>query len=150
MPNDHSGGLGDPNICIDIPTITPLKSVYVIWPGDVDTDFICPLCDSADCVWNNCQYFNYSFTPELHVNATILNGVKKSAYSLCWSNLHIAMNNTAIYFFYEERSCTSFNQLQALPSFLSRKYMRNDKIILYGEYNLMWRLTINIIKVCIT
>ena len=135
IPNIHSGGLGDPKICIDVPPTPPLKSLYVVWPGDEDTNCICPLCDSADCVWNNCQYSNYSFiiTPELHVNTTILNGIKNSVYSLCWSNLQIAMNNTAIYFFYEERSCTGFNQM--LPSFLSRNYIRNDKIILYGEFN---------------
>ena len=131
IPNVHSGGLGDPKICIDVPTILPLKSLYVTWPGDWNTDCICPLCDSADCVWNNCQYSNSSFTmsPELRVNT---NGNKNSVYSLCWSNLQIEVNNTAIHFFYEERSCiSSINQ--RLPSFLSRKYIRSDKIILYGE-----------------
>lgn len=137
IPNIHLGGLGDPKMCIDIPTTPPLKSLYVVWPGDAaDTDCICPLCDSANCVWNNCQcsnnYSSFITIPELHVNATILNGIKNSIYSLCWPNLQIELNNTAIHFFYEERSCIgSINQ--TLPSFLSRKYVRNDKIILYGK-----------------
>ena len=87
IPNVHSGGFGDPKMCIDVPTTPPLKSLYVVWTGEEDTNCICPLCDSADCVWNNCQYFNFTFTPELHVNATILNGIKNNIYNLCWSNL---------------------------------------------------------------
>ena len=150
VPNIHSGGLGDPKICIDVPTTPPLKSLYVVWPGDADTDCICPLCDSADCVWNNCQYSKPSFivSPELHVDTTTLNGIKNSVYSLCWPHLQIEMNNTAIHFFYEERSCIgSINQV--LPSFLSRTFIRVDKIILYGKWFLSDKNYVKCIQVYI-
>ena len=133
IPNDHPGGLGDSTLCIDLPEIPPLKSLYAVWPGEQDLDCICPLCDGADCVWNNCQYSNFSSTPKLQfINTTIVNGTKKSIYNLCWPKLQVELNNTTIHFFYEEISCTS-GLKKALPSFLSRKFIKSDNIIVYGQ-----------------
>ena len=118
-------------MCVEIPKIPKMLSLYAVWPTYGEDDCICPLCNDGNCMLHDCGCYNTSFAPELRLSSTSSKRDEGSKYNLCWPNLMSANNETNVYFFFDALNCTDPGP--ECESSISRIYQGSYKFIVRGK-----------------